>query len=272
MSEQGGRGRGRYKRILEHLFLSSYSEGITEIPFSSEDIRTAADRTGVERPANPPDVLYSMRYRGNTPTAISKTEPEGKSWVIRGRGRGSYSFNLIDEIEIVPNPLIGETKIPDATPGIVAKYAANDEQALLVNLRYNRLMDIFTGIVCYSLQYHLRTAVPGVGQVETDEIYVGVDRRGTHYVLPVQAKGGSDRQNVVQIEQDFALCNYRYPELVCRAIGAQFMADDVIALFEFQQNAGVVELVRERHYRLVPSDQITPEDLERYRQQPLNGE
>jgi len=41
-------------------------------------------------------------------------------------------------------------------------YALGDEQALLAKLRYNRLLDIFTGVVCYSLQNHLRTNVPGM--------------------------------------------------------------------------------------------------------------
>jgi hypothetical protein len=63
--------------------------------------------------------------------------------------------------------------VPDATPGIVAKYSLNDEQALLAKVRYNRLIDIFTGVTCYSLQNHLRTTVAELGQVETDEIYVG---------------------------------------------------------------------------------------------------
>lgn len=38
-------------------------------------------------------------------------------------------------------------------------------------------------------------------QVETDEVYVGVDKRGAHFVVPVQAKGGTDSISVVQIEQ-----------------------------------------------------------------------
>ncbi len=64
----------------------------------------------------------------------------------------------------------------------------NDEQALLAKIRYNRLIDIFTGITCYSLQNHLRTTVPNIGQVEIDEIYIGIDKRGAHYILPAQAK------------------------------------------------------------------------------------
>jgi hypothetical protein len=42
-------------------------------------------------------------------------------------------------------------------------------------LRYNRLIDVFIGVTCYSLQNHLRTTEPRIGQFETDEIYVNTD-------------------------------------------------------------------------------------------------
>ena len=129
---------------------------------------------------------------------------------------------------------------------------------------------MFTGVTCYSLQNHLRTTVRGVGQVETDELYVDVDKRGVHYVFPVQAKGGKDELGVVQIEQDLALGKEKYPDLVCRSIAAQFMAGDVIALFEFAvDDTGEGEEVRkvdERHYRLVSSNELSREELEQYRQ------
>jgi hypothetical protein len=64
----------------------------------------------------------------------------------------------------------------------------------------------------------------------------------------------------------------RFPTLICKALGAQFMADDAIALFEFEQNEGVVALVREKHYRLVPPEEVSQEDLSRYSQHPTNGE
>ena len=128
------------------------------------------------------------------------------------------------------------TKVPDSTPGVIAKYALNDEQALLARVRYNRLVDIFLGIACYSLQNHLRTTAPNIGQVETDELYVGVDRRGSHYVVPVQAKSGRDRLSIIQIEQDLAVCRAKFPSLICRPVAAQFMKGEVIALFEFEQD------------------------------------
>ncbi|MGH9485190.1 MAG: hypothetical protein ACRD1F_09050, partial [Terriglobales bacterium] len=141
----------------------------------------------------------------------------------------------------------------------------SDEQALLAKVRYNRLIDIFTGVACYSLQSHLRTAVPDIGQVETDEIYIGIDKRGRQFVLPVQAKGGSDKLSVVQIEQDLAICAYKFPSLICRAIAAQFMTEGDIALFELEEGDNGVTIAEERHYRLVAPDELTEADLETYR-------
>ena len=89
-------------------------------------------------------------------------------------------------------------KIPDATPEIISAYALNDEQALLAKVRYNRLIDLFLGITANSLQNHMRTTVKGIGQIEIDEVYVALDRRGIQYVIPVQAKGGKDQLSVVQ--------------------------------------------------------------------------
>lgn len=43
---------------------------------------------------------------------------------------------------------LAETKVADATPGMIAMYAAGDEQALLARIRYNRLIDVFMGVVC----------------------------------------------------------------------------------------------------------------------------
>ena len=42
----------------------------------------------------------------------------------------------------------------------------------------------------------------GIGQIEIDELYIGLDKRGCHYVIPAQAKGGKDQIGIVQITQD----------------------------------------------------------------------
>ena len=59
-------------------------------------------------------------------------------------------------------------------------------------------------------------------------------------------------------------CKAKFPDLVCRAVSAQFMADDVSALFELTIEAGQVLIVEDRHYRLAPSDQIDAETKRQY--------
>ncbi len=131
-------------------------------------------------------------------------------------------------------------------------------------MRYNRLLDIFLGLTTYSLQNHLLTQVKGTGQIEIDEIYVGLNRNGAHYVIPVQAKGGSDKLSPVQTMQDIACCRAKFPDMICRPVSAQFMEDDVIALFELTAEHGNALIVEERHYKLVPGDQFDAELLREY--------
>jgi hypothetical protein len=239
---------------------------MTQVNFERTEIETAARRFRIRLPKNIGDLVYSFRYRADLPEAIRRTAGEGQTWIIRPIGKARYRMALVPYRPFQPNPNLTVTKVPDATPGIVTKYAADDEQALLARLRYNRLVDIFTGVTCYSLQNHLRTTVPGMGQVETDELYVGLDKKGAHYVLPIQAKGGTDKLNVVQIEQDFAVCQHKFPGLICRPIGAQFLDDGTIALFEFEQTSGLVSISTEKHYRLVPPEEVTADDLAGYQQ------
>lgn len=258
--------QNRYQQIIERIFFSHYRPGLTQVDFSREEFESTAADLGIRLPKNLGDLIYSFRFRTPLPESIRATAPEDRTWVIGLAGRSQYQFVAIKVAEVAPNPALAETKIPDATPGLIQKYALTDEQALLAKLRYNRLVDIFSGITCYSLQNHLRTAVTGIGQVETDEIYVGVDRRGVHYVFPIQAKGGSDKLGIVQVLQDAALCQAKFPNLVCRPIAAQFMKDDLIALFEIEVgNDQGIAIAQEKHYRLVPSSEVNADDLLSYR-------
>jgi hypothetical protein len=131
-------------------------------------------------------------------------------------------------------------------------------------VRYNRLVDVFLGITAYSLQNHLRTTVKDVGQIEIDEIYVGIDRHGRQFVVPVQAKGGSDKHGVVQTQQDVAFCKQTFKSLLCRPVSAQFMSNQRIAMFELTVVDGVVKVVDEKHYQLVAANAITADDLQAY--------
>ena len=69
---------------------------------------------------------------------------------------------------------------------------------------------------------------------------------------------------VVQIEQDIALCKQKFPDLVCRAIAAQFLNKNTIAMFEFAENNGEVYKVAERHYELIDASLIDAGLLRNY--------
>lgn len=254
-----------YLKIIEAVFLEAFQPGADKVPFRREDLSRIARRLKVKLPKNLGDLIYSFRFRRSFPDSILSLAPKGKSWIIRLVGRGQYCFVAAPATHITFRQESPVVKVPDATPGIIDAYALTDEQALLAKLRYNRLVDIFTGITCYSLQSHLRTAVEDVGQVETDEIYVGVDKSGVQYVLPVQAKGGKDRQSIVQIEQDIAVCAAKFPGLACRPLAAQFMQDNIIGLMAFRLEEDRLVVTAETHYKLVLHSQITPEDLAHYR-------
>ena len=254
----------RYGQLIESIFLEKYHPGDQEVFFERPDLIKKSQELEITLPLNLGDIIYSFKYRSKLPVLITSTASDGKEWVIKNVGRAMYAFVLVNYSRIIPDDMLMEIKIPDATPSIVEKYSLTDEQALLTKMRYNRLLDIFTGVTCYSLQNHLRTTVPDVGQVETDEIYVGIDKNGKQYVFPVQAKGGTDELGVVQIEQDIKLCEDKFPELITRAIASQFMADNVIAIFEFKLIENEIKKVAEKHYRLVENNDLSVEEIRMY--------
>lgn len=257
----------RYDQLIVEVFQAHYRGPRTrQFKFQRTEVESCAKSLGIALPKNIGDVIYSFRYRKKLPAEIRQTETKGKHWVIEGAGTGSYRFVLRPLANIVPRDDMACIRIPDATPQIILGYALNDEQALLARLRYNRLVDTFLGVTAYSLQNHLRTFVKGVGQIEIDELYVGVNKHGCQFIIPVQAKGHSDRIGVVQTSQDLAFCAERYPQLVCRAMAAQFMANEQIALFELTMSGNSIKVVEEKHYELVPEDQISGEDLVAYRE------
>ena len=257
----------RYSDLIARIFEKKYKSGAHQVAFERTDFVSTAAELGIDLPLNLGDIVYSFRYRTALPSSIVDTAPVGNEWVIRPVGQARYQFSLTDLARFLPNTQLVETKIPDSTPGIIKRYAMDDEQGLLAKVRYNRLIDIFTGITCHSLQNHLRTTVPGIGQVETDEIYVGIDKRGAQFIFPVQAKGGTDQLGVVQIEQDFALCKAKFPGLIAIPIATQFIDSGLIAMFAFEQeeSTGKVRISSERHYRLVMPDGVSESDLIQYR-------
>ncbi len=254
----------RYLAIIEKIFFDRYKPGDTEVAFRRIDLELAAEELRVALPKNLGDVLYSVRYRMALPQRVLDTQPGDREWIIEGIGRSKYAFRLVSRTRIRPSEALATIAIPDATPEMIRAYALDDEQALLAIVRYNRLIDTFLGLTAFSLQNHLRTAVNGV-QIEIDELYVGLDKFGCHYVIPVQAKGGTDQIGVVQTSQDVRYVEHKFPELRSRPIAAQFMTDGIVAMFELTIQDGQVKIVDERHYKLVPASQLNEVEISAYR-------
>src|ERR1700689_2238844 len=257
----------RYARIIEAVFQRYWKKGKTEFSFERDELIQVCRELTIEVPKNLGDVIYTFRYRKNLPKSILATQPSDRGWLILGDGDARYRFRLNKLTHIRPTNGLMVRKIPDATPEIIMRYALTDEQALLAKVRYNRLIDIFLGITASSLQNHLRTKIPNYGQIEIDELYVGLDSRGAQYIVPVQAKGGTDVLGAIQTIQDITFCQteQKYCDCIARAVSAQFLADDTIALFETTFDGDEVSIVRERHYKLTQSDAIESSDLKRYR-------
>ncbi|MEH6683816.1 MAG: endonuclease [Qipengyuania sp.] len=259
------KSNNRYQTLIDGIFFDHYAERVTSFEFSRDELIAKAQELGITLPRNLGDVIYSVRYRTPMPQSVLDTQPQDREWIIEGAGRARYRFKLVRETRIVPREDLVKIAIPDATPEAIRAYALDDEQALLAIVRYNRLIDTFLGLTTYSLQNHLRTTVSGVGQIEIDELYIGLDTHGCHHIIPVQAKGGNDQIGVVQTSQDIAFVEEKFPGIRCRAISAQFMTDGVVALFELVIQEDSVRVAQERHYKLVPAAELDDKVIRDYR-------
>ncbi|MXZ65306.1 MAG: endonuclease [Acidimicrobiaceae bacterium] len=262
------------QQIIEWIFAQRHNPGDDQVTFTRDDLISAAAALGASRPKNLGDIVYSLRYRVPLPDSIRQTAPPGREWAIFPGGNAVYTLRTVPFNLIEPRKGLRTIRLPDATPGVISKYSLTDEQALLARVRYNRLLDVFTGLACYPLQSHLRTSItianaidgtPSSSQVETDDVYVGLDEHGAHYILPVQAKGGSDSLSVIQIWQDLRVAEQKFTDLIARPVAAQFMEQSVIALFEFQESNNQITIAREHHYSLVPPEELESHELAAYR-------
>ena len=249
--------KSKYSSIMEALFLEGYTPGAVSVAFTRDHLIKCANNLGISIPKNLGDVIYSFRYRSSLPESIQKTAPEGMEWIIVGTGSANYEFRLCNKSNILPNPNLENIPIPNNTPEIISMYQLSDEQSLLCKIRYNRMLDIFLGIATYSMQNHLRTQVPGIGQIEIDELYVGVNKQGQHFVMPVEAKVGNDMVGVVQLMQDIKYCEMRFPDLICVPVAVHKMeSENDLCMFRLKLEGDSVKIVDEKHYKLLPAGEV----------------
>ncbi|MCE0522081.1 MAG: hypothetical protein LV480_04145 [Methylacidiphilales bacterium] len=219
-----------YDQLLISVFKSKWRSGMNELTFTKDDLIDTATRLGL-RIKNLADVLYTYRSRRAFPAHIA----EKGNWIIAAKGSGKYAFVKVTRAAVVEVPATLKIfPIPYAVPEIVAMNLANDEQGLLTLVRYNRLLDVFTGLACFHLQSHIRTQVKGHGQIEVDELYVGIDKDGRGYVSPIEGKVAGESLGIDKAVGLSLFALAKFPNLICRPIAVLRQAHDIVACVEFE--------------------------------------
>jgi len=252
--------------VIEIAFRKNYRRGAREVPFTMDDVRQAIAQVTKKRAGYKENNVADVRYeytsgRSPLPETIDKLGP----WMIVGRGKGKYAFAKLAESPTVKIQTdLYAISLPDATPEIVSEYAGGDEQGILAKLRYNRMLDIFLGITCYHLQNHLRTSIKGKGQVEIDDLYVGLNSGGKQFVVPIEAKSAKDHLSKTQIQQAVDFARERYPNLILRPVGIQEMKDESLVLIEFTSGShpDEIKIVEMRRYKLLPMSEVPLDELQ----------
>lgn len=250
-----------YSKAIEAVFQERYSPNSNVIPFTRRDLEKACACHSIK---NIGDVLYTFRSRQQLPESIRITANNGYYWVIEFTGKGKYQFAQWSICHILPNKLLEPIAVHDCTPSPVSECLAADEQGMLARMRHNGILDMFLGIKTTHLQSHLRTSIPGVGQIEIDDMYVGVNSKDQRVIIPVQAKSQHDLVSAVQSAQDIRYCAQVHPAHICRAVAAKALEPRVVALFELEeQRPGHISVLNEQHFRFIqqPHQQKDVEQL-----------
>lgn len=61
---------------------------------------------------------------------------------------------------------------------------------------------------------------------------------------------------------------HKFPLLLRRAVACQFTNNDIIVMFQFEESEDGVGVVSEKHYKLVPPEELTDEDIRLYQRHP----
>ncbi len=116
-------------------------------------------------------------------------------------------------------------------------------------------------------------------------MYVGIDADGSHFVIPVEAKGRapSEKLTAEQIISNHEATLMQFPDVPCISVAAKVIDDYRIALIRFKVDikTGSVEKEFERHYVLaanppkgtkLPPTLTDTEILENVKDKPLSSE
>lgn len=148
---------------------------------------------------------------------------------------------ITQNIEVAPNRLSKRQAVPNLLPRIVEEYISDERQFLLSQLRYNRLLDLYSGMVCFPVYSTSRLA---------DEIFVGIDQMERPHVFLVQASTGNRPLRISHVKSCFDSFVTEYQSALIRSIVLQVVTLNILALLEFQVER-TARLVGEKHYQIV---------------------
>ncbi len=246
-----------YDKVLLKVFHQHYNQGAEYLKFSKDELAEACEQYGVTI-KNIPDIIYTYRTRRVLPDDIRKTG----HWAIEPAGRGFYAFRLLQNSPHFNIPFYDYAPIDihNAIPELVEKLLRYDEQSLLTRVLYNRLIDIFTGLTCFHIQNHYRSFVEGMGEVELDALYVGIDKTGKLYILPIEAKSQAENDMIgrIQISQMAKLVRQDFADLDRRILAIKYLKDGTIVIIEFddQVEPDDFKIVSVSRFRLIRQEQL----------------
>jgi hypothetical protein len=107
-----------------------------------------------------------------------------------------------------------------------------------------------------TIDNHIRTQLPGHGQVEIDELYVGIDKDGQGFVLPVEAKEENERLGLDKAVALTLFARARFPRLICRPIAVLRRGINAFDCVEFEpaEELSKVVVLEMRRYKLVTEE------------------
>ena len=242
----------QYDEVILKLFKRHYPPGLKRLVFEKDEIEDVCQELNI-KVRNIPDIPYTYRVRRDLPKEISDTG----HWAIQSAGKSAYALILLE------NPPRFDIQFQDyepisiynAIPEIVDGFLRRDEQSLLTKLLYNRLIDIFCGLTCFHIQNHYRSFVESIGEVELDAVYVGVNKSGNLFVIPIEAKSQADNDMLgrIQISQMAQLVRQDFPESTYRILAVKELSDKTIGIVEFndKDNPDEIKILSVSRYKLI---------------------
>ena len=254
-----------YTPILRAVFRKKYIEGATRVDFTLDDIRSELIAAGLQA-KNAPDLIYRMKSRTALPEEIQALGFR----ILQITGRGKYAL-IVGQSTLIEYPEPREVvTVLDRTPLPVQELLGPDlglldEQAMLSVVRYNDLITHFLQAQAFHFKAHIRRSVPGVGQVEVDDLHLAVESTAPGQyrpvIVPIEAKAKDDPVNRVQIAAQIRFAQHEYPGFAVRPITIKLFADGLLLFMEFNPTTVPDELivVGFSHYRLRPTLRVPAE-------------